>query len=120
MKDFTAKYADRLAGTLSGFDRLVFRGTLRRLAFVEGLQVYLSARKVLLKEFGAHAQAVTARVKEAALAAAHTAQVPVQYLASATASKEEVARRIAHERRVTAGPVCLLTSVEPFMGFDIY
>jgi hypothetical protein len=120
MHRFTTKYADRLVGTLSGFDRLVFRGTLRRLAFVEGLQVYLSARKVLLKEFGAHAQAVTARVKEAALAAAHTAQVPVQYLASATVSKEEVARRIAHERGVTAGPVCLLTSVEPFMGFDIY
>ena len=120
MHRFTTKYADRLVGTLSGFDRLVFRGTLRRLAFVEGLQVYLSMHKVLLKEFGAHAQAVTERVKEAALAAAHTAQVPVQYLASATASKEEVARRIAHERGVTAGPVCLLTSVEPFMGFDIY
>src|SRR6266849_3815949 len=120
MHRFTTKYADRLVGTLSGFDRLVFRGTLRRLAFVEGLQGYLSARKVLLKEFGAHAQAVTARVKEAALAAAHTAQVPVQYLASATVSKEEVARRIAHERGLTAGPVCLLTSVEPFLGFDIY
>jgi hypothetical protein len=120
MHGFTTKYADRLVGTLSGFDRLVFRGTLRRLAFVEGLQVYLSARKVLLKEFGAHAQAVTERVKEAALAAAHTAQVPVQYLASAATSKEEVARRIAQERGVTAGPVCLLTSVEPFLGFDIY
>jgi hypothetical protein len=119
MHRFTTKYADRLVGTLSGFDRLVFRGTLRRLAFVEGLQVYLSARKVLLKAFGAHAQAVTERVKEAALAAAHTAQVPVQYLASAATSKEEVARRIAHERGVTAGPVCLLTSVEPFLGFDI-
>jgi hypothetical protein len=120
MNRFTTKYADRLVGTLSGFDRLVFRGSLRRLSFVEGLQVYLSQRKVLLKEFGAHAQAVTARVKEAGLAAANTAQVPVRYLASANTSKEEVARRIARERGVTEGPVCLLTSVEPFVGFDIY
>jgi hypothetical protein len=59
MHRFTTKYADRLVGTLSGFDRLVFRGTLRRLSFVEGLQVYLSQRKVLLKEFGAHVQAVS-------------------------------------------------------------
>src|SRR5712692_557260 len=120
MNRFTAKYADRLVGTLSGFDRLVFRGTLRRLSFVEGLQGYLWERKVLLKEFGAHAQAVTERVKEACLAVARTAQVPVQYLDSADTSKEEVARTIAHERGVTAGPVCLLTCVEPFVGFDIY
>ena len=55
MHRFTTKYADRLAGVLSGFDRLVFRGTLRRLSYVEGLRDYLWERKVLLKEFGAHA-----------------------------------------------------------------
>ena len=120
MHRFTTKYADCLTGVLSGFDRLVFRGTLRRLAFVEGLRAYLWARQVRLKEFGAHAQAITEQVKEACLAAAHTAQVPVQYLASADTSKEELARQIAHERGVTAGPVCLLTCVEPFVGYDIY
>jgi hypothetical protein len=120
MHRFTAKYADRLVGTLSGFDRLVFRGTLRRLAFVEGLQVYLSRRKVLLKDFGAHAQAVTERIKRAALAAAQAQAVPVQYVGSAQTSKEEAARQIARERGVSAGPVCLLTCVEPFVGYDIY
>jgi hypothetical protein len=119
MHRFTTKYADCLAGVLSGFDRLVFRGTLRRLSFVEGLRVYLSARHVLLKDFGTHAQAVTERIKEGCLAAAQTAQVPVQYLASAATSKEEVARKIAQERGVTAGPICLLTCVEPFVGYDI-
>src|SRR2546425_4076779 len=120
MHRFTAKYADRLVGSLSGFDRLVFRGTLRRLAFVEGLRVYLSAHQVLLKEFGAHAQAVSERVKAACLAPATAANVPVQYLASAATSKEEVARQIAQERGVTVGPVCLLRCVEPFRGVDIY
>src|SRR5712692_911207 len=119
MHRFTAKYADRLVGTLTGFDRLVFRGTLRRLAFVEGLQCYLSAHQVLLKEFGAHAQAVSEQVKAACLAPASAANVPVRYLASAATSKEEVARRIAQERGVTVGPVCLLRCVEPFRGFDI-
>ncbi len=120
MNRFTTKYGDRLVGTLSGFDRLVFRGTLRRLSFVEGLRGYLSARKVLLKDFGAHAQAVTERVKQTCLAAAKALDLPVAYLASAATSKEEMARKIAQERGVTAGPVCLLTCVEPFVGFDIY
>lgn len=120
MDRFTAKYADRLAGVLSGFDRLVFRGTLRRLSYVEGLQDYLWERKVLLKDFGAHAQAVTERVKEACEAAARQAQIPIQYLASAHTSKEEVARKIAQERAVRQGPICLLTCVEPFVGYDSY
>lgn len=120
MDRFTAKYADRLAGVLSGFDRLVFRGTLRRLSYVEGLKHYLWERKVLLKDFGAHAQAVTDRVKQACEAAARQAQVPIQYLASAETSKEEAARKIAQERGVHQGPVCLLTCVEPFVGYDIY
>ncbi len=120
MHRFTTKDADRLVGTLSGFDRLVFRGTLRRLSFVEGLQVSWSQRQVLLTEFGAHAQAVSERIKAACLAAATAEKLPVPYLASATTRKEEVARTIARERGVTVGPVCLLTSVEPFVGFDIY
>jgi hypothetical protein len=119
MHRFTTKYAHCLAGVLSGFDRLVFRGTLRRLSFVEGLRVYLSARHVLLKDFGTHAQAITERVKEACLATAHAAQVPVLYLASADTRKEEVARQIAQQRGITAGPICLLTCVEPFVGYDI-
>jgi hypothetical protein len=34
----TTKYADCLAGGPSGFDRLVFRGTLRRLAYLAALR----------------------------------------------------------------------------------
>lgn len=117
---FTAKYADRLAGVLSGFDRLVFRGTLRNLSYVQGLRDYLWERQVLLKDFAAHAQAVTDRVKDACLAAAHCAGIPVQYLPSADTSKEEVAHKIAEDRGVTQGPVCLLTCVEPFVGYDVY
>jgi hypothetical protein len=37
MEEFTAKFADQIAGTLSGFDRLVFRGTLRKIAYPFGL-----------------------------------------------------------------------------------
>jgi hypothetical protein len=120
MKGFTTKYADRLAGVLSGFDRLVFRGSLRRLSFVEGLRAYLWERKVLLKDFGTHAEAITKQVKADCLAAAEAAQVPVRYLPSADTRKEEVARQIARERGITTGPVCLLTCVELFRGYDIH
>ena len=54
MEEFTAKFADQIAGTLSGFDRLVFRGTLRKIAYPFGLEGYLWANQVPMTGFGAH------------------------------------------------------------------
>jgi hypothetical protein len=104
----------------SGFDRLVLRGSLRRLGFVEGVSAYLLFRKVLLKDFGQHAEQITERIKQASLSQVQSLGRPVRYLASCSVSKEEIARRIAREQGIKEGPVCVLTCVEPCHGFDIY
>ncbi len=52
MQEFTAKYADKIQGVLSGFDRLVFRGSLRKICHPFGMEGYLWAVRVPLKEFG--------------------------------------------------------------------
>ena len=41
MQRFVAKHAEHVIGTLSGFDRLVFRGTMRALCSRSGLMSYL-------------------------------------------------------------------------------
>jgi len=46
MHEFTAKYADRIQGVLSGFDRLVFRGSLRKIAYPFGMSGYLWANQI--------------------------------------------------------------------------
>jgi hypothetical protein len=120
MHKFTAKYSDKIQGILSGFDRLVFRGTLRRIAYVFGMQGYLWANQVLLKNFGAHVQEVSERVKEAALRCAQQAGRPVRYLPSSKDNKEEIARTIAREQKIEQGLVCALTCVEQLQGFDIH
>ncbi len=120
MHEFTATYADQIAGVLSGFDRLVFRGTLRRIAYPFGLQGYLWENQVLLKDFGAHAQQVSEIVKAAGQEAITSASRPVQYLNSSRADKEKLARQIAAADGVVEGPVCALTCVEPCWGYDIH
>jgi hypothetical protein len=120
MHEFTATYADHIAGTLSGFDRLVFRGTLRQIAYPFGLNGYLWANQVLLKDFGAHAQKISETVKSAALEAISSAGRPVRYLQSSRLDKEDIARSIAAQDHITDGPVCALTCVEPCYGFDVF
>lgn len=120
MDEFIAKHNEQIAGVLSGFDRLVFRGTLRRIAYPFGLQGYLWANQVLLKDFGAHAQRVSETVKAGALETIKSAGRPVQYLSSSRLDKEQVARGIAAQDRIEEGPVCALTCVEPCYGYDVY
>ncbi|MFN7173051.1 MAG: hypothetical protein ACK4P3_09755, partial [Fimbriimonadaceae bacterium] len=82
MHEFIAKHEHKITGTLSGFDRLVFRGTLRSIAHDEGMKRYLWANQVLLKDFGSHVERVSRRLKEASLAEAEALGRPVKYLAS--------------------------------------
>lgn len=120
MQEFIARHHEEVAGTLSGFDRVVFRGTLRRIAYLEGMQHYLRANDVLLKDFGNHVKGVTEQVKEASQVGGQKAGRPIQYLLSPKVSKEEVARAIAERDGVKEGLVCVLKCVEPCKTFDIH
>ena len=80
MNAFIHKYSAHVTGFLSGFDRLVFRGTLRALSFAAGMMTFLWRMQVLLKDFGAYAEGVTERLKEASLQEARRLSRPVRYL----------------------------------------
>src|SRR4051794_34931662 len=89
---FIAKHQDQLAGVLSGFDRLVLRGSLLGLSYAEGMSKYLWAEQVLLKDFAAHVETVSQTLKDASFAEATTAGRPIRFVRSAEVSKEDLAR----------------------------
>ena len=120
MNALVPKNKDHVIGVLSGWDRLAFRGTLRMLAFAGGMAGYLSRIGTLLKDFGDHAQAMTEQLIQASLKRAEVAGRPVQYLQSPSIRKNEYARRIAKNDRITDGLICVLTCVEPCRSFEIY
>lgn len=106
MNALVPKNADHVIGVLSGWDRLVFRGTLRMLAYAGGMAAYLSRIGTLLKDFGDHAQAMTDQLIQASLKRAEAAGRPVHYLRSPSVRKDDYARRIAREDGVAEGLIC--------------
>jgi hypothetical protein len=119
MKTFLQRFAGIVLGVLCGFDRLVFKGKLRQLYSPNGMNCYLSANRVLRKEFKAHAKGVTDQVLQASLVAQAKELGRFRYLNSSQISKEEVARQIAAEQPVKEGLVCVLQCVEPCWTFDL-
>ena len=117
---FIQRFADKITGILSGFDRLILRGSLRAIVFPEGMKRLLWHKQVLLKEFGAWAEGMTERLKEASCQVAKDQKRPIVYLQSANTDKDELAREIAAEDGITSGLVAILTCLEPCMSFDIH
>lgn len=120
MNEFIRKHGSSINGVLSGFDRLVFRGLLRTLSHVQGMQLYLSRAGVLLKEFGEHVQGLSERLKQATEETAQAMGCGVRYLASPKTDKESVAREVAKERGITEGPVCILSTVEVCRSYELH
>lgn len=120
MDTFIQQYEKDIIGHLSGFDRLVLRGTLRALAVKSGMLNYLWYAKVLLKEFGRLVKDKSEQLKEASCKEAHRLKRPVLYLASAQTNKEEVAREIAQKDGITEGLICILTSVELCQSYEVF
>ena len=120
MQEFIVKHQEKIAGTLSGFDRLVFRGHLRSIGNPQGMLSYLWTNQVYLKNFGDHVDKVTKRLKDASLAEAKACGRPVKYLNSSQIDKETIARDILAQDKVRSGLVCVLSCLEPCSKFEIH
>jgi hypothetical protein len=120
------KYQEQVLGTLSGFDRLVFRGSLRRLNYgywdrglesmvVQGMEQYLCSNRILFKDY---VKSVSEKVRQASFKPFEKQGLPVKFLRNPAADKEQIARAIAAERRIESGLVCALSSMEISPTFE--
>lgn len=120
MASFIENHLSKVTGMISGWDRLRFRGTVRMLANVPGLWRFLRyTGRVLLKDFGKQAEALSQETRSQSLAVAEAQGRPVVHLSSPGVCKEDVAREIQQRDGVKEGLICILTAVEPCWSFNI-
>ena len=112
MKRFLTKHENKIAGVLSGFDRLIFRGGIRGLLYEGGLAAYLNYKNILLKDFKVHAQSLTSELREKTEQYAASKERPYIYLQGHGKSKEKMAREIAIRDNITEGLVCIFSVLE--------
>jgi len=120
MERFLARYRPLITAVLSGFDRLVFRGTLIPLVRPGGMYTFLTRAQIALLDFKPYVLATSERVKAAALREALEHDRPIRYLESSTIDKEALARRLLAEHPVDQGLICAFKTVEPCMSFEYH
>jgi len=89
------------------------------MSYVEGMNLFLVSRKILLKDFGDFARRTSERVKDGSLESARRERRPIVYLESPRVRKDEFARLIADRDGIQEGLICVLKAVEPMRRFDI-
>lgn len=119
MNAFIEKHRKDIIGVLSGWDRLVFRGTIRLIANLAGMNCYLSYLGILMKQFKQYAQEKTAELIAASVAKAEQRNRPNLYLRSSRTSKEHIALEIAQRDGITEGLICILRTVEPCLTYEL-
>jgi hypothetical protein len=120
VQSFIQRHSGKILGVLSGFDRLVFRGNIRWLSYLDGMGQFLWKQGVLLKGFRDYALGVTDTLKAASEQSAKDLGRPVEYLNSSRTNKEAVALKIAARDNITEGLIAVLTCVEPCKSYEIH
>lgn len=110
MKAFLSRFGSLVRFVLSGFDRLRFAGDSRLLNHPRGVQSYLHQRRILFKDYPAHAERLTKRFRAGTRDA--LGDVPLQHLNSPNVDKEAAALRLAQQHGRTTGRIALLTCQE--------
>jgi len=114
------KYSDKVKGILNTFDRMIIKGHLRQFFSTSGKMYFLSEEDVLLKDFGAYAEKITAKIKDNAVQMAKDASRPYIYLNSSKTSKEKTALEALENSPVDEGLICVIATVETCTSLDIY
>jgi len=117
MEHFLAKHADKIQGSLSCFDRILFRGYL---PFFSGAAFapFLDRRGIRRPELKSFLLRQAARLKEHARNMAAREGRPFQYCGGRV-RKEDLARQIAERDRITQGLVCVFSTLEPCRTYSI-
>jgi hypothetical protein len=117
MDQFIAKHADKLQGTLSCFDRVLFRGYL---PFFSGYAMasFLETRGIYRRDVKRFGRTQAYRLKDHARQLAAREGRPYQYFSERT-RKEDLARQLAEREGITEGLVGVFATVEPCRTFSL-
>lgn len=119
MERFLKRYADRMVGSIAGFDRVLFGGSLLSICPRDGMDRFLGSQGVLYKDWETFVQRLSGAIKARAEQIAQQAGRPLLYVGSAPVSKQDLVRELLEREHLQAGLVCVLSCVEPCWTFTV-
>jgi hypothetical protein len=112
------RYADRILGVLSCYDRVIVRGGIRGFDYAQAMESYLRWRKIPLFDFPKFAKPYRDAIRDNAEQLARAHGIAVQFIRNNRERKEDIVARILEKRGDSPGLVAILSALETCESYE--
>jgi hypothetical protein len=113
MNLLTERYADKIRGQLSCYDRVVIQGTLPGLCYAQGMTTFLNLNKIRIFDYPRFAEPLRDQLKQNAENIAQSNHLQVEFIKKKNFRKEERIQQILKKRGDHPGLVHIFSAMEP-------
>lgn len=106
------RYAERLSGVLSCYDRVVITGTLPTVCYAAGMTRFLYSKQIRIFDYPAFAATLREQVRERAASLAAKAGITIEHIAKSHIRKEAVVAKVLERRGEHPGLVHVISAME--------
>ncbi|WP_299163574.1 MarR family transcriptional regulator [Accumulibacter sp.] len=114
----TDRYHERLAGTLSCYDRIVITGTLPGACYAAGMTSFLNARHIRIFDYARFAEPLREQIRAGAQALATAQGAQIEHIAKTHIRKEGVVAAVIKRRGDHPGLVHVLSAMEACNAYE--
>jgi hypothetical protein len=118
MELLTERYADRLAGVLSCYDRIIITGTLPGACYAQGMTSFLYEKGIRIFDYARFASPLRDRVRDCAETLAAKHGVAIQHVNKPSVRKEDVVAKVLKDRGEHPGLVHIISAMETCPTYD--
>jgi hypothetical protein len=119
MSLLTERYAEKIRGQLSCYDRVVIQGTLPGLCYAQGMSTYLNINKIRIFDYPRFAEPLRDQLKHNAERIAQENDLQIEFIKKKNFRKEERIQHILKHRGDHPGLVHIFSAMEPCATYKI-
>ena len=113
MKLLTERYAGRILGTLSCYDRILIQGTLPGFCYADGMTSFLNANNIRIFDYPRFAEPLRNELRESAEQIAKENGLEIEFIRKKNFRKEDRIQGILEKRGNHPGLVHIFSAMEP-------
>ncbi len=106
------RYADKIRGVISSYDRVIIQGILPTFCFAEGMTSYLYAHQIRIFDYPRFAEPLRDAIRANAERLAQENGIEIEFVRKAHIRKEDIISKIIKQRGTHPGLVHILSAME--------
>jgi hypothetical protein len=117
MKAFIERYADKILGVITCFDRVVITGTLLEICHADGMAAHLRSKNIRIFDYTKFAEPLREEIRTNAEKIARDSGLEIEFVRRKDFRKDERIKEIVARRGDRSGLVHVFSAMEPCPSF---